>query len=462
MKKHFPINPYLRALSISASVSGALVLAVKFTGQNGAITVLALQVLLYMMISSYRSREGKHRCILIEIESGKLIYIDIKSKKTPLVIFGVDAPEKDQKGHELTLKWLTDFLQSKYLSFENVENIDYYKGIQRPRFSENTSILYANGEDVALAGLKSGHLFISNRSKTPKIYQFAYLKEVINDPNQEFYNQPKTAIPLGQNIYGETEYRELKKFPHIIVAGTTGSGKSVEVNVMIISLMLKNTPDELRFVMIDPKMLELSIYDNSPHLSLPVITKMDEAKSTLEYLVNEMEYRYALLANAKVRDIKRYNKKINTNNINPLHDTEITENLLHPAKEKLSTLPLIICVIDEMADLIMQFGKEVEELIARIAQKARAAGIHLILATQRPDSEIVTGLIKANVPSRVALTVAGATNSRIILDEGGAEKLLGKGDMLIKTNNKVSRAQGYFIDENEILNYLKTIKGGYS
>ena len=284
-----------------------------------------------------------------------------------------------------------------------------------------------------------------------------YLNTLLDSP--EFNEQGKTCIPLGQDIYGKTLYRDLTQFPHIAIAGTTNSGKSVQVNSMIISLMAKNSPDELQFIMIDPKMLELSLYKNSPHLAHPVITQMDKAKDILEKLVNEMEYRYSLLAHANVRKIQTYNQQINPRKNNFLFDhpsNKPDKELIHPITQKQQPLPLIICVIDEMADLIMQYGKEVEKLIARIAQKARAAGIHLILATQRPDKDVMTGLIKANIPSRIALSVDSATNSRIILDQKGAEKLLGKGDMLIKTaqDNGTTRVQGYFIDEKQIALFL--------
>jgi S-DNA-T family DNA segregation ATPase FtsK/SpoIIIE len=281
-----------------------------------------------------------------------------------------------------------------------------------------------------------------------------YLNTLLDSPT--FKEQSRTHIPLGQDIYGKTLYRDLTQFPHIALAGTTNSGKSVQVNSMIISLMAKNRPDELQFIMIDPKMLELSLYANSPHLARPVITHMDQAKGVLEQLVNEMEYRYALLAHAQVRKLSSYNKHCNPRKNNRLFETPITENILNPATQKQHKLPLIVCVIDEMAGLIMQYGEEVEELIARIAQKSRAAGIHLILATQRPDSEVMTGLIKANIPSRIAFSVDSSSNSRIILDQKGAEKLLGKGDMLIKTpqDKELHRLQGYFIDEKQIAKFL--------
>jgi S-DNA-T family DNA segregation ATPase FtsK/SpoIIIE len=280
------------------------------------------------------------------------------------------------------------------------------------------------------------------------------LNDLLN--HADFKTKSATHLPLGQDIYGNTLYRDLTQFPHIAIAGTINSGKSVQVNSMIISLMAKNRPDALQFIMIDPKMLELSIYKNSPHLARPVITQMEQAKNVLEQLVNEMEYRYALLAQAEVRELSTYNQKVNPRKKNSLLNSPLTENLVNPATPKQGKLPLIVCVIDEMADLIMQHGKEVETLIARISQKSRAAGIHLILATQRPDSDVMTGLIKANIPSRIALSVDSSTNSRIILDQKGAEKLLGKGDMLVKTpqDKELHRLQGYFIDEKQITHFL--------
>ena len=294
------------------------------------------------------------------------------------------------------------------------------------------------------------HIEVPKHKETKTIYLNAVLD------SSTFKEQSRTHIPLGQDIYGKTLYRDLTQFPHIAIAGTTNSGKSVQVNSMIISLMAKNSPDELQFIMIDPKMLELSIYANSPHLARPVITHMDQAKGVLEQLVNEMEYRYTLLAHAQVRKLSTYNQHCNPRKNNVLFESPMAENILNPATQKQHKLPLIVCVIDEMADLIMQYGKEVEELIARIAQKSRAAGIHLILATQRPDSDVMTGLIKANIPSRIAFSVDSSSNSRIILDQKGAEVLLGKGDMLTKTpqDKELHRLQGYFIDEKQIVQFL--------
>ncbi len=367
----------------------------------------------------------------------------------------LDARDLNKQGNMISVVDLIDGLRCTVYIVQTSPRFDIaklesqVKNIERSTGTQHINIIPSIAGQAGIS-----HIEIPKNAKSNTIF----LNEVFKQPDKEFYKKPKTSIPIGQNIYGKTEYRELTQFPHIIIAGTTGSGKSVQVNSMIISLMLKNTPEALRFVMIDPKMLELSLYNQSPHLALPVITQMDEAKGVLEKLVNEMEYRYALLSQANVRNIQRYHKKLNTRKNNRLFNTIITENTLIPATKKLAKLPLIICVIDEMADLIMKFGKEVEELIARIAQKARAAGIHLILATQRPDKDIVTGLIKANIPSRIALSVDSVTNSRIILDAKGAERLLGQGDLLIKTiGDHTVRAQGYFIDEDEITKILNTL-----
>jgi S-DNA-T family DNA segregation ATPase FtsK/SpoIIIE len=215
---------------------------------------------------------------------------------------------------------------------------------------------------------------------------------------------------LGKDIVGKAFVTDLKKLPHLLIAGTTGSGKSVGINAMILSLLYKNSPDNLRLIMIDPKMLEFSMYNDIPHLLTPVITKAGEAINALANMVLEMERRYSLMAQTKTKNIDNYNDKAK--------------------KEKYDTLPYIIIIIDELADLMMTSGKEVEYSIARLAQMARAAGIHLIVATQRPSVDVVTGLIKANLPSRLSYKVGQRIDSKIILDSMGAESLLGRGDML--------------------------------
>jgi len=231
-------------------------------------------------------------------------------------------------------------------------------------------------------------------------------------------------------VEGKPAIADLSRMPHLLIAGTTGSGKSVGVNAMLISLLYKSTPEEVKLIMIDPKMLELSIYEGIPHLLTPVVTDMKDASNSLRWAVGEMERRYALMSHLKVRNINGYNGKIKEAMAKgePITDPSFDPTLHVDVRPKvLETLPSIVIVIDEFADMIMVVGKKVEELIARLAQKARAAGIHLILATQRPSVDVITGLIKANIPTRIAFQVSTKIDSRTILDQGGAESLLGHG-----------------------------------
>ncbi len=248
------------------------------------------------------------------------------------------------------------------------------------------------------------------------------------------YAQSRSAVSLvlGKDISGNPVVVDLTKMPHLLVAGTTGSGKSVSLNAMLLSMLFKSTPEQLRFVMIDPKMLELSIYDGIPHLLTPVITDMKDAANSLRWCVAEMDKRYRLMASLGVRNITGYNQKVSDaikqGQPLPLPGVLVTDE--ETAKMTLQPLPLIVVVVDELADMMMVVGKKVEDLIARIAQKARAAGIHLIIATQRPSVDVITGLIKANIPTRIAFQVSSRIDSRTILDQQGAEQLLGHGDML--------------------------------
>ncbi len=280
------------------------------------------------------------------------------------------------------------------------------------------------------------------------------LSEVIGD---EIFNDSKSALTmvLGKDIAGKSVVADLAKMPHLLVAGTTGSGKSVGVNVMICSLLYKSTPDDVRFLMIDPKMLELSIYEGIPHLLTEVVTDMKDAANGLRWCVGEMERRYKLMSALGVRNLKGYNAKVKEAICDgqPLKDP-----LWKPSDDMrgeapyLEKLPAIVVVIDEFADMMMIVGKKVEELIARIAQKARAAGIHLILATQRPSVDVITGLIKANIPTRIAFQVSSKIDSRTILDQQGAESLLGQGDMLYLPpgSGVPTRVHGAFVDDHEV------------
>ncbi len=280
------------------------------------------------------------------------------------------------------------------------------------------------------------------------------LSEVIACPAFEESPSP-LAMVLGKDIAGEPLVVDLAKMPHLLVAGTTGSGKSVGVNTMIVSLLYKSTPDDVRLIMIDPKMLELSVYEGIPHLLTEVVTDMKDAANALRWCVGEMERRYKLMSALGVRNLKGYNKKILTAieegepMIDPLWQPSDGLDQTPPLLEK---LPSIVVIVDEFADMMMIVGKKVEELIARIAQKARAAGIHLILATQRPSVDVITGLIKANIPTRMAFQVSSGLNSRTILDQQGAEQLLGMGDMLYLPpgTGVPTRVHGAFIDDHEV------------
>ena len=284
--------------------------------------------------------------------------------------------------------------------------------------------------------------------------QTVYLREVLDCAS--FRDNPSPlAVVLGKDIAGQPVVADLAKMPHLLVAGTTGSGKSVGVNAMIISMLYKATPEEVRFIMIDPKMLELSVYEGIPHLLTEVVTDMKDAANALRWSVGEMERRYKLMSALGVRNLAGYNEKIEQAEAmgrpipDPFWKPGDSMDTLPPTLEK---LPYFVVMVDEFADLMMAVGKKVEELIARLAQKARAAGIHLVLATQRPSVDVITGLIKANIPTRIAFTVSSKIDSRTILDQGGAESLLGMGDMLyMPPNSSIPvRVHGAFVRDQEV------------
>ncbi|KHN52025.1 DNA translocase FtsK [Pectobacterium fontis] len=284
--------------------------------------------------------------------------------------------------------------------------------------------------------------------------QTVYLREVL-DCDKFRDNPSPLSIVLGKDIAGEPVVADLAKMPHLLVAGTTGSGKSVGVNAMIISMLYKATPEDVRFIMIDPKMLELSVYEGIPHLLTEVVTDMKDAANALRWCVGEMERRYKLMSALGVRNLAGYNERVMTANAmgrpipDPFWKPGDSIDMTPPVLEK---LPYIVVMVDEFADLMMAVGKKVEELIARLAQKARAAGIHLVLATQRPSVDVITGLIKANIPTRIAFTVSSKIDSRTILDQGGAESLLGMGDMLYMAPNSSIpvRVHGAFVRDEEV------------
>ncbi len=305
-----------------------------------------------------------------------------------------------------------------------------------------------------------------------------FLKDMLIDDS---FNNPKFKLPLalGRDIAGTPVAVDLAKMPHLLVAGTTGSGKSVSVNSMLLSLLYKYTPEDLRLLLVDPKMIELGIYDQIPHLLLPVVTDMSKACLALKWAVDEMERRYQLFADIGVRNLAAYNKKVATlkkehaakspeqrraehaDDYHSVEDGEVTiVSSAGPDPEKLEKLPFIVTVVDELADLMMVAAKDVETSIARLAQKARASGIHLIIATQRPSVDVITGLIKANFPSRVSFRVSSGTDSRTILGTIGAENLLGMGDMLILPpgTSDLTRVHGAFVEDEEILKVVEFLK----
>jgi S-DNA-T family DNA segregation ATPase FtsK/SpoIIIE len=293
--------------------------------------------------------------------------------------------------------------------------------------------------------------------------EIVYLKEIIES---EVFQRSgsRLAMALGKDIFGQVVVADLAKMPHLLVAGSTGSGKSVSINTIILSLLYRATPDDVRLIMIDPKMLELSIYEGIPHLLLPVVTNPKKASLALAWAVREMERRYQLMAAKGVRNIDGYNRKLAKEAKNlkdlpqepveELFDEQIEPPLVSAPEEELehAHLPYIVVIVDELADLMMVAGREIEESIARLAQMARAAGIHLILATQRPSVDVITGLIKANFPTRISFKVFSRTDSRTILDSMGAETLLGMGDMLFLPPGVgyLQRVHGAFVSELEV------------
>ena len=295
--------------------------------------------------------------------------------------------------------------------------------------------------------------------------QIVLLSQVLSSKAYDLSVSP-LSLALGHDIAGEPVVVDLARMPHLLVAGTTGSGKSVGLNAMILSILFKSSPEDVRLIMVDPKMLELAVYEGIPHLLTPVVTDMKDAANALRWCVAEMERRYKLMASLGVRNIGGFNRKV-TDAVRagePLKDPfwepdPLSEEEMQVATD-LETLPFIVVVIDEFADLMMIVGKKVEELIARIAQKARAAGIHLILATQRPSVDVITGLIKANVPTRIGFQVSSKVDSRTILDQGGAEQLLGHGDMLYMPGGTPIpvRVHGAFVDDDEVHRVVESWK----
>jgi len=290
-----------------------------------------------------------------------------------------------------------------------------------------------------------------------------YLRELLEDPD---FSRERKKIPLaiGKDIIGRPYIADLDKMPHLLIAGTTGSGKSVCINAILMGLLYTFTPDELKLILVDPKQVEMQTFADIPHLLLPVVTDPRKAAVALKWAVDEMERRYQLFAGCGARDLQSYNRKIGKKGALKVTEQEQIQNpednTVNPDETENTTLPYIIIVIDELADLMMAAVRDVEWAIIRLAQKARAAGIHLIVATQRPSVNVVTGLIKANFPCRIAFRVAAKIDSRVMLDTNGAETLLGDGDMLILPpgTSDLRRIQGAFVSEDEIRSVTEFIR----
>ncbi|MDX1455950.1 MAG: DNA translocase FtsK 4TM domain-containing protein [Marinobacter sp.] len=407
-------------------------------------------------------------------EGGKqpTLFEDIESPIPPISL--LDPPEEHkEKGYsEESLEHMSRLLEEKLADFGvTVEVVEVNPGPVITRFeikpapgvkvSKISNLAKDLARSLAVLSVRVVEVIpgksvigieIPNESR-----EMVRLSEVLGAPVFEESSSALT-LALGNDIGGNPVVANLAKMPHLLVAGTTGSGKSVGVNAMLISMLLKATPEEVRFIMVDPKMLELSIYDGIPHLLAPVVTDMKEAANGLRWCVAEMERRYRLMANLGVRNIAGYNRKVKEAAdageplLDPLWQPDEFLNNDEQERPELEPLPFIVVVIDEFADMMMIVGKKVEELIARIAQKARAAGIHLILATQRPSVDVITGLIKANIPTRMSFQVSSKIDSRTVLDQGGAEQLLGHGDMLYLPpgTGLPVRVHGAFVDDDEV------------
>ena len=343
-----------------------------------------------------------------------------------------------------------------------------------PAAGIKTSKIVGLSEDIARAMSSISTRIATQPGKTsvgieiPNQKREAVLLGDLIDDDYFKNSEEGLTLALGKNISGEKKYTNLEKMPHLLIAGTTGSGKSVGINSMIISLLYKFTPSECKLILIDPKMLELSVYEDIPHLLTPVVTNPNKAVYALKWVVREMETRYRLMSSLNVKNINSFNQKI----LNAVSsgrklyreaqtgiDKETRKPIIEKKEISLEKMPLIVVIIDEMADLMMVAGKEVENLVQRLAQMARASGIHIIAATQRPSVDVITGTIKANFPSRISFRVASRFDSRTILNEMGAEQLLGSGDMLfIENGASLNRVHGGFVSENEIENIVEYIK----
>ncbi len=383
-----------------------------------------------------------------ENETPPYVFPEIDLLQKPKMAGGTTKEELEYNSQKL-METLHDFgVEGKMLGVSVGPNVTRYEF--QPKAGIKVSKITGLSDDIALSlaatqvrieapipGKAAVGVEIPNQSTAT-----VYIRDLIDHPDFKMAKSPLT-VALGKDISGKNIYADLSKMPHLLIAGSTGSGKSVCINSILISLLYKSSPEDVKMILVDPKVVELGVYNHIPHLFIPVVTDPKKAAGALHWACSEMDRRYHLLDELKVRDINSYNKE--------------AERLNDGEHER---LPQILVVIDELADLMMVASKEVEEHICRLCQKARAAGIFLIIATQRPSTDVVTGLIKANVPSRIAFAVSSGIDSRVILDTIGAEKLLGRGDMLYKPigANKPRRIQGCFVDDTEVENVVGFIK----
>ncbi|MDB5853214.1 MAG: translocase FtsK [Herminiimonas sp.] len=410
----------------------------------------------------------------VEKEKQVALFVDLPDTNLPPLSLLDEAPQAQETVSVETLEFTSRLIEKKLSDFGvEVKVVAAYPGPVITRYEIEPAVGVKGSQIVGLArdlaralSLTSirvvetipGKNFMGLELPNPK-RQIVRLTEILGS---KVYNDGVSSltIALGKDIGGNPVVADLAKMPHLLVAGTTGSGKSVGINATILSLLYKSDPNQVRLILIDPKMLELSIYEGIPHLLAPVVTDMRQAAHALNWAVNEMERRYKLMSKLGVRNLAGYNVKI----ADAARKEEKIPNpfsLTPDAPEPLDALPTIVVIIDELADLMMVVGKKIEELIARIAQKARAAGIHLILATQRPSVDVITGLIKANIPTRIAFQVSSKIDSRTILDQMGAEALLGMGDMLYMPpgTGLPMRVHGAFVSDEEVhrvVDYLKS------
>ncbi|MFW5926613.1 MAG: DNA translocase FtsK, partial [Wenzhouxiangella sp.] len=419
-------------------------------------------------ISKPAERKLKQQPLFKNLASGELPPLDL-----------LDEPPDQRAGYsEETLKAMSRQVELKLADFGvEVEVVAVHPGPVITRFElqpapgvkgaqiSNLSKDLARGLSVisvrvvdVIPGKSVIGLEIPNQHR-----EIVYLREILSSEVYVKASSPLT-LGLGKSIAGKPMVTDLTRMPHLLVAGTTGSGKSVAINAMILSLLYKASADDVRMIMVDPKMLELSVYEGIRHLLTPVVTDMNEAANALRWCVAEMERRYRLMAALGVRNLAGYNRKIREAEakgkpiVDPLFDSEQLAEGEEPPK--LEKLPYIVVVVDEFADMMMIVGKKIEQLIARLAQKARASGIHLILATQRPSVDVITGLIKANIPTRMAFQVSSRVDSRTILDQQGAEQLLGHGDMLYLPpgSGLPERIHGAFVDDHEVHAVVEALK----